>query len=163
MPSSDRPPSGKINIEIDRFLDDRGRGRHGLHRCARIFERHRNMSCLLQVRAHERDLKQALLRQKAELHRDIGQHHGRIHVAQVIRAEQVVPMQVDFFQAFDGHPHACDPQQRARPHPPHAHRRVAGFVDQRERDADAAANKGRKNEQRVDYDQAPEKGHELLL
>ena len=62
---------------------------HGLDGGARIFAGDGNVAGLLQVRSEEGDLKQAFFREETEIRGDAAEHHGRIHIAQVIRAEDV--------------------------------------------------------------------------
>ena len=129
-----------------------------------IFERHRDMSGLAQVRAQERDLKQAFFREKTKLCRDVAEHRqaypyssgdssrrGSCRVRSIFSRPSTVTRTP-----------AIHRSERAHTRPTRIDD-VAGFVDQRQRDADAAAEERGQNEQRVDYDQAPEKGHEFLL
>ena len=162
-PSADRPPSGKISIEIERSRITAAALVIVFDRRSRIFTGHRNMTRLRQVRSQKRNLKQALFSQETEIRGNAAEDRGRIHITQVIRADDIASFRVNLLQTLDGDAHPCNPQQRPSPYPPHANRGIAAFVEQREEDADAAAQERGQNDERVDYDQAPEKGHEFLL
>ena len=52
-----------------------------------------------QMPAEKRDLKESALGQEAELHRDVGEHDGRVHVAKVVGHENVAAVLREIFSS----------------------------------------------------------------
>ena len=100
-------------------------------------------------------------RQEQEFFGDISQHHRNVHVADVVGDEHVVAARLDAVEAFDGHLHPRDAQQRARPGAGYLELPGRRAIEQRNDEADDAEKGGGENDQGDDVDPAPEDGHRL--
>ncbi len=67
------------------------------------------------MRAKQWDFEKAALCQKSKLDWDGGEHYRCVHIAEVIRNENIAAFGRDFLDALNLQLHATDPQQRAGP------------------------------------------------
>src|SRR6185503_7586709 len=122
---------------------------------ARVFTRHRNVSGGPQVSAQEGNLEQLRLRQEQKVFWDIAEDHRNVHEADVVRDEHVVPARLYPVESFDGHFHADDTEQGARPRTRDCELAGRGAVEQRDQEAADAEESRGKNDERDDVDPAP--------
>ena len=113
-----------------------------LDRRARVLSRDRDVSRACQVCTKKRNLKQSLFGQKPELHWDVRKHYRRIHIAQVVRCENVARVRVNLRNTLDRHPHSGKQQQGPRPHPGYFNLRPPRRIKQRDYEADRSEEDG---------------------
>src|SRR5579871_3832872 len=85
------------------FPHDVGGERHGFHRGASVFPRDADVSGAPEMPAEERNLEEATLGEKAETYGDTGESHRRVHVAQMVRDENIAAVFGDLFESFYPH------------------------------------------------------------
>ena len=112
-----------------------------------------------QVRSQERDAEQALLGEEAELMRHERKDGGDIHVARMVRHEDVGGFGVELFDAFGARATEAHGQQHSRPDAGDGVLRVAGAVEERRHERERAHDYGREHDQRDREEQGQEQTH----
>ncbi len=115
------------------------------------------MAGACQVRAKQRNLEQAALRKKTELHRNVCQNHWRIHVAKVIGDENVASAGCNLFQAREPSLSPAAPQKKARPGPRHRDLSAAAGLKKGDDQAHQSETDGGKNDERSGDEIRPKK------
>ena len=113
---------------------------------AGIFPRDGNVSRAAEMRAEKRDLEQAALGQKTELHRDVGERDRCIHIALMVGYENVACRGVDVFESFHADSRAANGQKSSCPAAGDANLQRAGRVEKGDNEADSAVKNSSEND-----------------
>src|SRR5581483_11435554 len=110
-------------------LDRLGGESERLYGGARIGSHDRDVTRSRQVPPEKRDAEKSLLGHETELHRNVREHHGRVHITGVIGGEHVAARRGDFIAANHRYFYAAHRQQNTRPGGGHSGLAAAAAIE----------------------------------